>query len=167
MPQGSTYFAECQNMLVLKLVGTMRAGPQSPLSLFTQSYMKKKNYQSLLVDMSQTRYIDSTHLGILAAIAGEFRKKGGRNATCVLASPAAMEAIKLIHLDVLFTLIPADSLGVNRLSEIVPEKQEAMPLETVLDAHRTLSEIAPENKLKFRNVIEVCADQLGKKAGGR
>ncbi len=162
MPDGNAYFAECQDMLVLKLVGVMRAGPQSALCRFTEGYLKKKNYRSLLVDMSQTSYIDSTYLGTLAAIAKEFKGKGGRNCSCILANETAMEAIELISLDVLFTVVPTDPIDSNNLSEMVPEALgDSAALRTVLDAHRTLSEIAPKNELMFRNVIEVCESQLG------
>lgn len=165
MPDGNAYFAECQGMLVLKLVGSMRAGPNTALSRFTENYLRNKNYQSLLVDMSQTTYIDSTYLGILAAIAKEFQGKGGRNSTCILANETVRETIELISLDLLFTVVPAEPLGVHKLNELPPERQrETTTLRTILTAHRTLCEIAPQNELKFRNVIEVCENQLGENA---
>ncbi len=123
---------------------------------------------SIIVDLSACQGMDSTFMGVLAMIGLEGR---GRCQLLIVNASAA-------HVELL------DSIGVSRLWQFVGEPVadvtwttlceaasgatdvgEAAP--TILEAHRALMELTPENIPKFKNVVDLLAAEMpGDRAKG-
>lgn len=115
------------------------------------------------VDLSRCEYMDSTFMGLLVGFHKRYRALTGRPLT--LLRPTA-ECIKLLT-----------SLGILRLMTVVPGPEPQSPEtwtslkasqgpspEVLLNAHRNLSELSPENAKKFSTLESVLQQQVDPKA---
>ncbi|HQV21760.1 MAG TPA: STAS domain-containing protein, partial [Agitococcus sp.] len=69
MPSGRILFAIHHGTYVLKFVGEVRAAMCATLDNFLESMFGDGEISSILIDLTQTDYIDSTALGLIAKTA--------------------------------------------------------------------------------------------------
>ena len=113
-------------------------------------------------DLSECEYMDSTFMGLLVGFHKRYKLLTGRALTILRPTP---ECVKLLS-----------GLGILKLMNLVTGPQPASPqvwtglrpsqspsTEVLLNAHRNLSELSPENEKRFSALQNVLEQQLQKK----
>lgn len=124
------------------------------------------NYRKIVFEMSGCTAVDSTFMGVMTMLALAARKQGKRTSICNI-TPTVFGLLKGLGVDKLFvfeekeiTAAPgktADSaLNVAANTEALPRAR------AVVDAHKALVDIEPENAAKFDKVIEFAEKDLKK-----
>ncbi len=142
--------------------GSLNFGP--PMRDFIQ-LATARGVTSALVDLSQCENLDSTFLGLLAGLATRLRQRGGQ--VCVAgANERITRVMTTLGLDRCVTFVPgAARVRGSSLADLnrVSGREAAS---AVLEAHETLAELDPENRERFRDVIEFVREQAQPSAGG-
>ena len=163
MTDNKVYYATSNGIHGLKYVGNIRYTIGASLTKFINKLFEGPKPKGFMVDLRETITIDSTNLGLLARIANLMKQCGVPKVT-LLSTNEDINAL-------LF------SIGFNEVFDIVDESGHVMTNDqdlglqdntgpdmarTVLDAHRILMTIGNDNKSRFKDVVELLEDQLGK-----
>ncbi|HOE66678.1 MAG TPA: STAS domain-containing protein [Candidatus Hydrogenedentes bacterium] len=167
MDNGEVYYTQHERLVVLKFVGQIRYTMGSSyrvsasLDAFLDELFAKKNFDNILIDLTQTESIDSTNLGLLARVAKFSQENLGRQATIISTNDDINAVLESVAFDRVF-LILRDPHDPKSAFETVPDRADRAKelARLILDAHKTLMEIAETNQDKFRKVVEILEDQL-------
>jgi anti-anti-sigma factor len=112
--------------------------------------------ENYIIDLTGAEYLDSTNLGMLARIQSLSRKKSGKIPVLV-SSEATVNSILQIHgFDNLFTITATANLPGQATTEVLPEKQDGLGVESVLlAAHQELAATSEKNAAVYNNVIKL------------
>lgn len=167
MQTGNIYYAKHEGLLVLKLVGEIRytMGESYRISASLDSFLERlfaeKDFENVLIDLTETESIDSTNLGLLAKVAQFTDREFGRRATIVSTNADINTILESVGFDQVFLIIhdPQDpSVELESLPEVrEPEKDLALLL---LDAHKALIELSEKNREMFRNVVQLLEKRI-------
>ncbi|HQM45359.1 MAG TPA: STAS domain-containing protein, partial [Smithellaceae bacterium] len=81
METGSVYYARHENTYVIKLIGEVRYQLGCAFDDFLKRLFAKDDFRDIVIDLTETRMIDSTCLGLLAKIANYARAHFGGKVT--------------------------------------------------------------------------------------
>ena len=170
------------NLVFIKVQGKGGFQISQPLRQFSLE-MIGRGYREFVVDLAECSCMDSTFLGVLAGMG--LRLQAADNSTGAsgkvhLANVNARcrEVLSSLGIDKLFTIDLCDLrvAGAANTSEPGAEMQslqatpaasasatdKAQQAEVMLEAHRTLMEIAPQNVPKFKDCVRFLAEDLEK-----
>ncbi len=140
--------------------GTFKAGPA--LKRFGALAIEKGCSQ-LIFDMENCVGMDSTFMGVLAGLALRAQKEASGRVVAMNLTLKTASLLQTLGLDRLVECylagaLPdtlkaclANALDLEDLS--LDEDDRRVSIETMLDAHQNLVEVAPENLTRFRDVI--------------
>lgn len=117
---------------------------------------------SLLFDLGGCTYMDSTFLGVLAGLATRCRESGRPRIRVLAANPRVREMMADLGIDRFFDFdarVPSVADGMRPLEGPAPSSAEKA--REMLEAHRALAAAAPDNAIKFRDVIALIEEELG------
>jgi len=162
MEAGNVYFARHEGVVVLKFVGEIRYTMgdsyrvSTALDAFLDRIFKAKDFDSILIDLTEAESIDSTNLGLLAKIARFSDQHLGKKATIVSTNEDINAILDSVGFDQVF-LVVHESAGEGGEMEAVPEapKPEKELAAMMLEAHRALMALSAENAEMFKNVVEL------------
>ncbi len=151
----SILFADQDGVHVLKFVGDVRLSLGPTITSFLERLETCDHFRSMIIDLSETDTIDSTALGLIAKIAICTRERfdsatsivSPRDDVTRVLTSMAMEQVCIITPEVL----DEDSVMRELPREICSE--ETMK-QQVLDAHKTLMNLAEENVGKFHELVD-------------
>lgn len=130
-----------------------------------QKCMDDPSVSSVLVDITQCVYMDSTILGILARWAILFTKTHASPPFLVGLEGSPLESIfRRMNLNMLFRLVEkVGGFEKQMLSKLAFSEQPVMQeyAEHVLSAHETLAELSADNAREFATVITCLKMELG------
>lgn len=162
MADGNVYYAEQDGTGVIRFEGAISYTIANALDRFLDDLFAGNGFTRLIVDLSDTESIDSTGLGLLARIANGMRRRDGSQPLLFSTQPDINTLISSICLDTAFTRcdgpppqLPGTALPAGTASEIETAQ-------TILDAHRVLSDINDANRAQFQSVVEAFEKALGK-----
>lgn len=126
--------------------------------------------ESAVVDLEGCTGMDSTFMGVLAGAASRLRTRGGKLSLLNL-TPKTLELITTLGLDHVVTAYtvgqtPQEFAGhfsdaaLERLAGAQVGKLQTAA--TVLEAHETLASLTPENRPRFKDVIEFLRQDVKK-----
>jgi anti-sigma B factor antagonist len=149
----------------------------APLKEFILSAVEH-GAEAAVVDLDGCTGMDSTFMGVLAGAASRLRTRTGGKLSLVNLTPKTHELITTLGLDHVAAAydvgqMPAEfadyfsDAKLERLSNGAASKLQTA--ETVLEAHEVLSSLTPENKPRFKDVIEFLRQDVKKatEASGR
>ena len=162
MAENKVLYAEQDGVVFIKMCGVIRYTTVLGFDVFVDRLARRTDVTDLLVDLSEAEYLDSTHLGLLAVLAGFIHKKGGFKAKIITNAPAVTELIKDIGLDRVFVLITnTDTCTVEILQEIPSdEKTELDKAKMILSAHKAIMDLSEKNRTIFHNVVELLQNDV-------
>jgi anti-anti-sigma regulatory factor len=153
---------------VLKLVGTIRYASlrdTSPSTAGFQAFLKRcfqwRDYDQVLIDLTETDSIDSTNLGLLAQIARFTLAQWQRRPTLLSTREDINAILESVGFDQVFCIIhelPRQALPELENVPAVPTPEHE-DRHTVLEAHRALMAISEKNQAMFKDVVEVLEKQ--------
>ena len=152
---GKMLHAAHEGVHVLRFVGEIRHPLGPALERFSQQLLQERP-KDLILELGETRLIDSTCLGLLARMALQLRAQQLAKARIVSPRADITEVLRSMSFDRLFDVIGEMPFGPLELRELETEvgQQNADLLNTILGAHRTLMELSEHNRLQFKDVVE-------------
>ena len=164
---GRVLHAVHEGVHVLRFVGEVRYPLAPALEQFLERLLQARP-DRFIIDLGETRIIDSTCLGLLARLALRLRRQGLR-ASVVSPRADITEVLRSMSLDRLFDVTGEMPPGPRDERELatVPGHDDDALLATMLGAHRTLMALSEHNRLQFRDVVEMLEQEAGTRVEGR
>lgn len=160
MSSGKILAADYKHMAMLKFVGDVRVLMSSTLDNYSQSLYRRGTLDAMVVDLSETKGIDSTALGLLAKLAIQLRNRFNVTPTIVSPNPDITHILRSMNFDVIFKIVDTYVSGTTHYQEINQQQEsEDTVREKVLDAHLTLMTLSEENRLEFQDLVQSLKQQ--------
>jgi len=153
MSTGRIEYAVLQGTHVFKLVGEVRAMTCSSLDHLLDKIAQDQTLTGALVDLTDTTFVDSTTLGVLAKLGLHLRTQRGIQPIMLSTNPDITTLTNSMGLGQVFVMLNCKTASACTLT--LPEEQpeaHAM-LETVLEAHQTLMNLNENNKAMFQPLV--------------
>jgi anti-sigma B factor antagonist len=127
--------------------------------------MIQRGYREFIVDLNECATMDSTFMGTLAGVALRLKELGRGHLRVVHCPPRSHELLSGLGLDQIFAIqsngSQAPTCQLLKPSEPAsPEEQKSEQKKDMLDAHEALCQAAPENLLRFKDVLDYLKQDL-------
>lgn len=161
MSTGKILAADYKHMAMLKFVGEVRVVMSTTLDNYFSGLYRRGILDAMLVDMSETRSIDSTALGLLAKMSIQLRNRFNVMPTIVSPNPDITRILKSMSLDLICKIVSSVPRQQPQYQELkVQTESEASVRDKVLDAHLTLMTMSEENRLEFQDLVSALKQQV-------
>jgi anti-anti-sigma factor len=149
----------CGDVHVLRYAGDIRYPLASSVQHFVRDELDGVAIAELVFDLTATRIIDSTNLGLIARIGQEVQARGGEVLIVAPAGPVR-EVLSSMGFEQVFPL--CERLPVLPAGEQISEHQDGPEdrARLMLAAHRTLMNLDPANEARFREVAALLEREL-------
>jgi len=128
--------------------------------------MVDRGYHEFVVDLADCAMMDSTFMGTMARIALHLRELGHGHFHIVHCGNRNQELLAGLGLDRIFDINPnsggpPDCGALEQaLAAQVSEQERKKQTEIMLEAHEALCQAAPENVLRFKDVLDFLRQEL-------
>ena len=154
---GKILYAEHEGVHILKFIGDVRLTLGPTISSFLEQLQGAEDFKFMMIDLSETRAIDSTALGLLVKVVICITETFGcvpsvispnKDITRVLESMAIQDVCRI--LEDATALADGDDA-----CTVLPEQavSERVLRDQVLEAHKTLMSLNEQNHDKFRDLV--------------
>lgn len=164
------YALGADGVFYLRLSGELRHTLCCPLDSLLESLFETDPPQvrSVVIDLSQASFMDSTMIGLLAGIARELQRHGLPQATVFSTHPEIDQLLHCLCLDQVFTVVHQSTAQALDLELLAAERQasaavDADPRHTaavILKAHEALIGVDEANRPAFQPVVDLFREQL-------
>ena len=161
MPKNEYKYANVGNNYFIKLSGELKYTECTSFSSFINKLEKNSDYNDILVDLSESIYLDSTNLGLLAKISQLVLDKYNHRLTVISTNPDVTELLRNIGFEDICLLIEESPISDAAYNKIMGmnEAEESMA-KMMLEAHRQLMNMNEKNREEFNNVVELMERQI-------
>ncbi len=167
MDAGNVLYANHDGLVVFKFVGEIRYTMgdsyrvSASLDAFLDDLFESKDFENILIDLTETESIDSTNLGLLAKIAQFTERHLGRKPTIISTNEDINAILDSVGFDQVFIIVHDPEIPGVELDSL-PEKREPDKelARMVLDAHKALIELNDKNRNMFKNVVQLLQSKL-------
>ncbi|MFG3452764.1 MULTISPECIES: anti-sigma factor antagonist RssC [Pseudomonadaceae] len=154
MSTGKIQFAEQDGTFVLKFVGEIRLTLCSALDATIEKIFSSLNFSAIVIDLTESRSIDSTTLGLLAKLSILSRQKIGMLPTLVTTHADITRLLQSMGFDQVFNIVDQPLPSPEKLSDLPSQDQSEEVVKTkVLEAHRILMSLNESNREAFRDLV--------------
>ena len=127
--------------------------------------MVNRGYREFVVDLQDCNMMDSTFMGTMAGVALRLKELGHGHLRIVHCGQRSRDLLSGLGLDQILTIQSNGSHPpeCQSIDDEAAEKANATKKEqaqTMLDAHEALCEAAPENLLRFKDVLDYLKQDL-------
>jgi anti-anti-sigma factor len=156
MAEGRVLAATTDGAYVLRLVGDVRMTLCTSLDDYIESMLKDPEFKSVWVDLCDAEGIDSTTLGQLARLALQVRQRFGFRPAIYCCDAGLNRLLQSMGFQKLFVIYDRRCMTGDALADIPHvDANEDDVKERVIEAHRTLMGMNPENRDRFRDLMVV------------
>lgn len=154
MPSGHILFAIHHGTYVLKFTREVRAPMCATLDNFLERMFNDAEISAILIDLTETEYIDSTALGLIAKTAVFLQMHNQRKPIILSTNQDITRILESMGFDQVFIILACEchEKCLDELPEVEPSEQEMM--EKVISAHRVLMGLSEQNQATFKNLVE-------------
>lgn len=154
MPSGHILFAIHHGTYVLKFTGEVRAPMCATLDNFLERMFADTDLSAILVDLTETDYIDSTALGLIAKTSVFLQMHNQRKPIILSTNQDITRLLESMGFDQVFIILACECQEncLDELPEVEPSEQEMM--EKVISAHRVLMGLSEKNQATFQSLVE-------------
>ncbi|MDE0875714.1 MAG: STAS domain-containing protein [Porticoccaceae bacterium] len=156
MNPGKILVADSMGDYLLKLSGDVRVTLCGTLNRHIETIFGSKNVKQVVVDMLDADCLDSTTLGLLAKLGLHCRKQYGINLQVFCENASILRTLEHMSFDEIFDIfqdvpevkehINLHNIGIENVAVDDIRRQ-------VLEAHKLLIEMNPENSADFTDLI--------------
>ncbi len=160
MRANTVFYARHGRTCVLKLVGEVRYTVGEALNAFLERLFRQRDFDQILIDLTETVSIDSTILGLLAKVANFMRDNFNRKTTLVSTNEDINQLLDSVGFYEVFNVceqLDLNTKASHRVSDTASSR-EAMAA-TILEAHTLLSEVNDKNRVLFRDVVDALREE--------
>jgi anti-anti-sigma regulatory factor len=128
--------------------------------------MLDRGYREFVVDLADCAMMDSTFMGTMASVALRLKELGQGHLHVVHCKARSQELLSGLGLDQIFDIhangarAPEYEALEQTPGSWSPEAKKNEQAETMLEAHEALCEAAPENLLRFKDVLDFLRQDL-------
>ncbi|MFL2840997.1 MAG: STAS domain-containing protein [Pseudohongiellaceae bacterium] len=154
MNSGKILAAEYNHVPVLKLEGDIRVLMSSTIDNYFAKIYSRTILDGMVVDLTETKGIDSTALGLLAKMAIQLRNRFNVIPSIFSTNPDITKILKGMSFDIIFDIVEEPlSAGEDfkQLNQVIDS--EGVVKQKVIIAHHTLMALSHDNKLKFQDLV--------------
>ncbi len=156
MNPGKIVYAQHNSMYIIKMIGTIKYTLSSDFDVFIEKIFHSKNFSSIVIDMSETEYIDSTNLGLLAKIANYMFEHFHQKVTIISTNDDVCAILHSVGFTKIFSIIEKPLSCAVKMNDLEPTQAGSEYLgKVLLEAHEFLAGIDAHNNEVFKNVIDV------------
>lgn len=155
MSTGHVEYASLDGTHIFKLVGEVRAQSCISLDKLLSRIEQQDNVIGAIVDLTQSTFIDSTVLGVLAKLGIKLNQIHHIQAVMLSTNPDITTLANSMGLGQVFVILNYCGDPSVCTRELIDENitQKAM-LTTVLDAHKTLMKLNQNNQNMFEPLVK-------------
>tara|TARA_B110000967_G_C18869367_1_gene554519 strand:- start:1465 stop:1950 length:486 start_codon:yes stop_codon:yes gene_type:complete len=154
MSVGKILVSDDQGNYLLKLIGDVRVTLCGSLNHHMETIFGRQDVKNVIVDMLEAEGLDSTTLGLMAKLGLHCRKEYGINVQVFCQNPSILRTLDCMGLEEIFDIIqevPAINAELHSIESVSPEVDEIR--RQVVEAHRLLMELNPDNSKEFIDLI--------------
>lgn len=154
MSTGKIQFAELDGTFVLKFIGEIRLTLCSALDATIERIFSALNFSSIIIDLTESRSIDSTTLGLMAKLSILSRQKVGLLPTVVTTHEDITRLLASMGFDQVFNIVDEPLPCPDCLADLPSQDQsEEVVKGKVLEAHRILMSLNESNREAFHDLV--------------
>ena len=155
MSTGHVEYASLNGTHIFKIIGEVRAQSCISLDKLLSRIEQQSNVTGAIVDLTQTTFIDSTVLGILAKLGLKLKQVHHIQAVMLSTNPDITTLANSMGLGQVFVILNyCGDPNVCTLALLDEHITHNVMLSTVLDAHRTLMKLNENNKNMFKTLVK-------------
>ena len=155
MSTGHVEYASLDGTHIFKLIGEVRAQSCISLDKLLSKIEQQQNVVGAIVDMTQTTFIDSTVLGILAKLGLKLKQVHNIQAVMLSTNPDITTLANSMGLGQVFVILNyCGDPSVCTLTLMEEHITHSAMLTTVLDAHKTLMKLNQSNENMFEPLVK-------------
>ncbi len=150
---GAAFYGKRGSTYVISLVGEIRYTMGCSLDEFLDGLFKRGDFEDIVVDLTETTFIDSTNLGLLAKVANVIRKRFGRKTTLVSTNEDINQILDSVGFQQVFDIVDNGQTEMDKPTRIPladPRKEELA--KTLTESHHRLCNINAANRDMFAEV---------------
>jgi len=154
MSVGKILVSDDQGNYLLKLIGDVRVTLCGSLNHHMETIFGRQDVKNVIVDMLEAEGLDSTTLGLMAKLGLHCRKEYGINVQVFCQNPSILRTLDCMGLEDIFDIIqevPTINTELHSIESVSPEVDEIR--RQVVEAHRLLMELNPDNSKEFIDLI--------------
>ena len=154
MSTGKIQFAEQSGTFILKFVGEVRLTVCSALDATIEKIFTSLNFSAIVIDLTETRSIDSTTLGLLAKLSILSRQRIGLLPTVVTTHEDISRLLHSMGFDQVFNIVESPLPCPDCLADLPSQDQsEEVVKAKVLEAHQILMSLNESNREAFHDLV--------------
>src|SRR5690606_30814125 len=139
MTTGRIQFAESESTFILKFIGDVRLTLCAALDAYIEKIFSALNFESIVIDLTETDNIDSTSLGLLAKLSILSKERVGLLPTLVSTHEDMNRLLQSMGFDQIFNIVAESTPTDAELQELPGQLlSEDQVKDRVLEAHRIL-----------------------------
>lgn len=156
MDESKILYSEYDGVHFLRFQGTILHNLAPTLDQFLQMLEQRGGPARFVLDLTDTRNIDSTMLGLLARIAKRANAAGEGPPTLVCPNDEIIDLLMGIGFDEVFQLVSGNRPPLGDAHALIPAPTDKRALaQTMWDAHQELILLKEGNRLLFKDVMEL------------
>jgi anti-anti-sigma factor len=154
MTDGQVLAAHEHGSYVLRFVGDVRLTLCASIEDYVAQMLADPGFRSVWVDLCDAEGLDSTTLGQLAKLALAVYERHGFRPALFCCDPGINRLLRSMGLDRLFEMHEKTccATGCDQAIPMVPGSEDAVR-QQVLEAHRVLMGVSPENRARFSDLV--------------
>ena len=177
MSAGKIFISDQSDTYLLKFVGDVRLTLSASLSHYLDTLFENSHVKQVIVDMLEAEGADSTTLGLIAKLGLHCRKHYSINVQLFCQNPSILRTLECMGFDEIIDIfsqspeINGELRTFNALRETSREASEEVLEETsdtkidklreqVLESHKVLRQLNPENSVEFSDLIKALESDL-------
>ena len=155
MSTGHVEYASLDGTHIFKLIGEVRAHSCISLDKLLSKIEQQANVKGALVDLTQTTFIDSTVLGVLAKLGIKLKQAHHIQAVMLSSNPDITTLANSMGLAQVFVILDdCRESDVNTCTLRDEHITHRAMLGTVLEAHQTLMQLNESNQHMFEPLVK-------------
>lgn len=161
MDRGQYFIAEQNGITFIRLVGNLKYTGSSGFDRFLEEFLRSE-YRDVVIDLSETEFIDSTNLGLIARIAERARSMGKGPVPLLNPNDDVFRILKSVCFDRVFRVLNREE-SKELLSQMEDggtviesgKRSQKDELKMILRAHKSLIRLDEENRSTFQDVVDL------------
>jgi anti-anti-sigma factor len=156
MQDGKILAASHNGAYVIRFEGDVRLTLCTSIDDYFQRMFDDPAFASVWVDLCSAEGLDSTTLGLLAKLALTVKERFGFQPAIYSCDPGINRLINSMGFQQLFDL-REEVCGAPDEAAAIPvvEGSESQVKDKVIEAHKVLMELSPENRARFKDLLTV------------
>lgn len=160
--KGNKYLAgEIEGKFFIKFVGNATMKNSKTIDELLEKLLNEEE-KDIVLDLEDCNYMDSTMLGLIAKTAIKVKKNWKRTLYALNTSNIIKSSFKSTGVNKLLKFIENESIEEEKIKELDMKDFENKETKTkhILEAHKTLMGLTDENKIVFKNVVDLLEKEL-------